>query len=402
MKVVPAAADQGAARRLRRFLRPPRRLRVRKAGWVMLVGTLLLGLAALNTGNNLLYLLLGALLGTIALSGWLSEQAIRDVHVTRAPPRSATVGGTARMDYTVENRGRRGSHGLVIRERWPRHLASAGPAGRRYGVGSALETGARVDGVAADGMAGMATPGIDAAPVFLLELAPGDRVNVRATVTASRRGLHRLAGVTISTGFPFGLFEKERDMDLPGSILVWPRTDRPVPALRASGDRGRNRREGMRAAAGAARGEFRALREYRPGDDPRDIHWRSTARTGEPVLRQYDRDVADEFWVVLDTVAADHASGEAAVEAAASLLASAAARGETVALVAGDVVVPAIPGGGLDAALDVLATVSIAPVGTVPEPPVTRSACVLVTARGGSDGWGDIWLVAPENGGEAP
>jgi uncharacterized protein (DUF58 family) len=151
------------------------------------------------------------------------------------------------------------------------------------------------------------------------------------------------------------------------------------------------RGQAQAAAAGAERGDFRALREYRPGDDPRDIHWRSTARAGEPIIRQYERDASDEYWIVLDTGAPDAAAGEAAVEVAASLMARAHERGDRAGLAAGAALVPpGSAGGRLEAALDVLASVSLSPGAGVPSPPVHPERCVLVTARGGAGNWGDV------------
>jgi uncharacterized protein (DUF58 family) len=263
--------------RVRLFLRPPRRLRTRRPGVFLIVGTLVLGLATLNTGNNLLYLLLGALLGTIALSGWLSEQALRGIRVRRVLPRAIRAGGHARIEYVVHNRKPRlPAHGLIIRELG--HPPDALPAS------------AAVEG----------RPVFSTAYVPVLE--PGGYGRARAQVTAQRRGVFPLHGLTLGTGFPFGLFDKERDVPLAGSLVVWPRAHRPVRQPRVGGRMGAAQRSGAGAAAGSARGDYRGLREYRPGDDPRDLHWRSTARRGEPILRQYDRDATDEYWVVLDIV----------------------------------------------------------------------------------------------------
>ena len=55
----------------------------------------------MNTGNNLLYLLLGGMLGLIAVSSWLSEQAIRGLEVVRRAPRGITVGQDVRLVYTL-------------------------------------------------------------------------------------------------------------------------------------------------------------------------------------------------------------------------------------------------------------------------------------------------------------
>jgi uncharacterized protein (DUF58 family) len=79
--------------------------------------------------------------------------------------------------------------------------------------------------------------------------------------------------------------------------------------------------EGARAPALEPLGEFLALREYEPGDDPRQVHWRSSARRGELVVRQDEAASPGRVILVLDTRAAvhDEASFEVAIEAVASL-----------------------------------------------------------------------------------
>src|SRR5439155_1886709 len=72
--------------RIRRFFTPPRRLQLTREGKYFIGITLGIGFAAINTGNNLLYLLLGMMLSLIIASGILSEMSIRDLTVARTPP----------------------------------------------------------------------------------------------------------------------------------------------------------------------------------------------------------------------------------------------------------------------------------------------------------------------------
>lgn len=350
--------------RLRARLRFPRRLRLTRAGWFVVFATLALGFATLNTGNNLLYLLLGALLGIIMLSGWLSERALRDVHVQRTLPRTLTAGVPVRLQYTVRNGKRRlPGHGLEIRE---------------------------------------STSVLGAVSAFVPVLNADSTVRAAIDVVPRFRGVHRLDGISLATSFPFGLFVKERDCALPATAVVWPRTDRSVRPVRAGGARGRARLHAAGMAAAAERGDYRGLREYRHGDDARDIHWRSTARRGEPIVREYDRDSADEYWIVLDGVAPTLAAGEVAVEVAAALVVQAAARGHRFGLAAGSAHL--VPGGatsGADAALDLLAGFVIRTDGPPPTLPARPEDCVLVTARGTRRAhWGDVFDVSAEEFGE--
>ncbi|HEX9618723.1 MAG TPA: hypothetical protein VF989_01230, partial [Polyangiaceae bacterium] len=72
--------------RLRRFFRPPRTLRPTRAGWSFFALTFGVGFAALNTGNNLLYLVLSLMLSFLVLSGVLSESALRGIGLRRRIP----------------------------------------------------------------------------------------------------------------------------------------------------------------------------------------------------------------------------------------------------------------------------------------------------------------------------
>jgi uncharacterized protein (DUF58 family) len=335
--------------RFRHWFRPPRRLRVLRPGGFVIAGTLGLGFAALNTGNNLLYLLLGALLGMIALSGWMSEHALRGVRIRRAVAAGVSAGEPARITYALERRRAwLPSFGLELREIVVR-------AGERAPVANI--------------------------PAYVRMLDDTAVLRVRGVVSAHARGVYELEGLTVSTTFPFGLFRKERDVLLPGTLRVWPRTDRVVRVPAASGRRGRRTVESVHAASAAARGDYRGLRPYRPGDDRRDIHWRSSARRGELIVREYEQDAADEYWIVLDTVAPDEESGEVAVEIAAALVARAARSGERCGLAAGDARVPPGAGAGrTEALLDVLAGVTLSTSGAPPTMP-PGAPCVLVTAR---------------------
>lgn len=287
-----------------------------------------MGLAAINTGNNLLFLLFGALCGFIALSGWLSERVIRGLRVERRLPRAAVAGEPFRVFYRVKN-------------------------GKRWWPSYAVELSETV---------------LDGAG-FLPSLRAGESTDVSVSMTAPKRGVHPLGKITIGTGFPFGLFRKERDVDTPSKLTVWPRSDRPVelPAL-AGGREARVGVDGNRAST--TRGEYRSLREFRSGDDPRDIHWKSTARLGEPVIRQYQDRGGPTVWVCLDLRGPAGDDAEESVERAASLARTLDRNGRRVGLVAGDHRVdPGRGSGHLERIFDALARVEFSPRAPASVPP---------------------------------
>jgi uncharacterized protein (DUF58 family) len=168
---------------------------------------------------------------------------------------------------------------------------------------------------------------------------------------------------------------------------------------------GRDRRE-SRPWLGPAgpRGEYRGLRQYRPGDDPRDIHWRSSARRGTPVIREYDRDASHTVWICLDLGAEPGDEAEEMLEAAASLAARAMDQGRRFALAAGERLLrPGMGPSHLESILDALARVRFEPHAPPPAPPAEPESCVLVSLQGrGRDRFGDTFVGADLRGGESP
>ncbi len=322
------------------WLKPPRRLHFTRGGALFTAGALAIGFSAVNTGDNLLYLLLGAMMGFIAVSGWLSEQVVRGIEVKALPPRAATAGSPARVGYELVNGKRRvPSYALEIVD----------------------DAGGRT---------------------FAAVVQPGHAVIVRAERVFPRRGVYTLGRVRLATSFPFGLFVKERDVAVQGEVVVWPRRDRPVWEPATAGDQAVRRGRAEGGAAGM-RGEFRGLRDYRPGDDPRDVHWRSTARIGSPLVREYERDNAQVLWICLDLAVEEAERAEEAAETAAALADRAIRRNERVALETSDVTV--VPGQGrahLERIMDALARARFRPGAPPVRPPVDPATCVLVGARG--------------------
>ena len=88
---------------LRRWLRPPRKLRPTRAGWVFFALVFGVGFAALNTGNNLLYLVLSLMLSFLVLSGVLSESALRGIQVRRRLPRQIYAGASQAVGLEISN-----------------------------------------------------------------------------------------------------------------------------------------------------------------------------------------------------------------------------------------------------------------------------------------------------------
>src|SRR5947209_543717 len=234
---------------------PRRRLWPTRDGWWCLGAALGLGFAAINTGNNLFYLLVSMLLGLIIVSGVLSEQSIRRVRVESVLPDELFAGQAALVGARVVNRKRwRTSYSITVEVLGGGHSA------------------------------------------YLARLEGGGERLVTWSETPRARGPWRLAGFKVATRFPFGLFVKAAQLPPSAEALVYPAV-RPLAADR--------RRElagtGVAPAPRRGRGHgLHDLREYRFGDDPRLIHWRSSAKSATLMVRELEADAALDARLVLE------------------------------------------------------------------------------------------------------
>jgi uncharacterized protein (DUF58 family) len=241
-------------------LRLPRRFPPTREGWWFLVATLLVGAAAVNGGVNLLFFVFGMMLFLILASGILSELCLRNLVVTRRPP--ATI--HANTPYLM---------GMAVRNE------------KRWVSTFSLEVEDLVEGRPVDRRC------------YYLKL-PARRVQETAYRNVlARRGYHRLTGFRISTRFPFGLIRKSRDLEAPMQLLVYPALV-PVPESLLPG--GAAEAGPRQSQSPSRRGDFYGLREFRLGDDPRDIHWRVSARRGRPFVRESEDESSRTVVVVLE------------------------------------------------------------------------------------------------------
>jgi uncharacterized protein (DUF58 family) len=234
-----------AARALARWLRPPRTLRPTRAGWAFFAITFGVGFAALNTGNNLLYLVLSLMLAFLVLSGVLSESALRGISVRRRVPRELFAAAPASVGLEIHNRQRRvPSFAVVVEDR----VRDAGGVTRAAGR------------------------------VFALRIGP-EASELRAYPYApAQRGEILFEGFQVATRFPFGLFSKALVLESPEPALVYP----AVEPLAASD------------AGGAPRGDG-------AGDAQRRIHWPASLRRAELLVRQVESERVPEVEVRLRT-----------------------------------------------------------------------------------------------------
>jgi uncharacterized protein (DUF58 family) len=253
----------------RGFLRPPRRLKFTREGKFFVGITLGVGFAAINTANNLLYLLLGMLLALIVVSGIMSELSLRDLSVVRRLPLRAQVGRAHLVEIEVFNhKSRVPSYAIEVED-----LRAGQPADKRC---------------------------------FFLKISPKSAQVAAYRRTPTRRGRDLHVGFRIATRFPFGLFEKSREVPAEGELVIYPAVD-PVQLPPAPGGRS----PGADLIVGRGHGEeFLGLKLMRDGEDPRDVHWRKTAAVGHLVMRERARESRPDVTLTLDVFRPDGAGDE--------------------------------------------------------------------------------------------
>jgi uncharacterized protein (DUF58 family) len=202
--------------------------------------------------------------------------------------------------------------------------------------------------------------------VVLERLGAHQASSVAYTVRTEVRGRYPVGPLVVRLTDPFGLCELTRSFPTVDRLIVIPRVV-PLPSVRLGGEYAGT--GDSRARSVAVHGEDdAATREYRRGDDLRRVHWRSTARTGELMVRREEQPWDSRATVVLDTRVDAHrgegptASFEWAVSAAASIAMHLRQAGYRVRLVTGSGVdVDATEIGGDGVILDTLADVKLIP-----------------------------------------
>ena len=328
----------------------------------LFIGVLfVVGVGAFYSQNNLLYIAFAVAMASLLVSGFLGGLMLMGVDARRVSAASGVVGRPGVIEYSVRNRRRLPAFALEVTE------AGGRAAPWRSALTEPLAFSAHVRG--------------------------GSTRTVRAVVTPTRRGEVRLEGVRVASRFPFGIMRKSIRVTQPSVLLARPRVIAPPRGVLDDAMARRSRTVGaVRAQSKGIEPEFYALREYIPGDSPRQIAWRASARRGDLVVRESAASARAGVWVVLvllDDEADDR--NESAISLASGVIHEAADRAMRVGLAVpgvGHSRPPQAMGGSgfaLDALLDDLARLDTTVVDADAQlhwTPTTDDAVVLVCAHG--------------------
>jgi len=234
-----------------------------REGIVYLAVILVLVLAAVNTGNNLLFLVLGCLLAGILISGVLSRAVLTGIELRLELPERLFAEQPVLATIEIRNE----------KEIWP-------------------SLSLRVEGEGKDKRAAE----ILVQPVYFPYIARRSSARQKVQLVFPRRGVYRQDAFSIRTKFPFGLFEKGRRVDSPIEVVVYPhvepaeQTYEILPLI-----------SGEMASFYRGRGhDLHSIRQYQPQDSARFVDWKISAKTGSLKVREYSREDERRLMLVLD------------------------------------------------------------------------------------------------------
>jgi len=274
-------------------------------GWAILAVALLFYFFANQTQVGWLYVLCALTLGLWVAAGPLPRQMVKGLQLTRALNGSTTpaelelaVGDPVTLTLTFTNSGR--------------------------------ITAWQVRGVEQCAFAPKPERQIN----FFLTVPGQQTVQLDYLFTCARRGHFTFPPVTLTTAAPFGWFRAARVIDVPTTALIFPEA-RPLKRLPLFDRIPATQNILTRIGYGS---EFVGVREYRPGDSPRHVHWRSTARAGQLIVKEFAEETQPGLTIALDLRAAsvigedEDTSLELAIQVAATLARYAARRALPVTL----------------------------------------------------------------------
>lgn len=231
-------------------------VRLTRVGVTYVLFTIVIGFAALNTGNNALYIGLTFMLGCLLLSGIASKGGLKHLEVVMSEVPEAWAGRPADATLTVTNRSRIWNVRDVI--------------------------------VSADDLN---------EPVLIPLLMRRTSVTLPAPFVFRRRGRVELKKFDLYTRYPFGFFFKKRRMRISSEVIVFPRL-LPENEVRAQFERATGEQSSQNVPGPGS--ETHSFREYVRGDSMRQVYWKKSASVGRWIMKQTDLDAARTVHVLLD------------------------------------------------------------------------------------------------------
>ena len=320
LTTVPYLARRVAAARIRDALD----YEVTGVGIIYVVIVLLIGVAALNTGNNLLYIIVAAMLAAILVSGVASAVVLRDLELDVHLPEHVFAGRATVGHIVLRNpRGWLPSFSVNVvsfkkqkagaRWQWTPVTFTFPPGGASQKKHSVRLPDRRLQRVSTTASA----PNIFEGSAFFPYIPAGSELKADVELHFNRRGTYRQQSFGLATRFPFAFLTKTRRVPLVRELIVYPSVEpadeffEVLPIITG---------EFEIFARGRGYDLYR-IREYMPEDSARHVDWKATAKSGSLKVREFSREDERKLRIVFDNPASGVLS-ENAYEDAVALAAS--------------------------------------------------------------------------------
>jgi len=296
---------------------------VTRVGIVYVVIVLMIGIAALNTGNNLLYIIVAAMLAAILVSGFASAMVLRNLELDVRLPEHVFA-GRAMLGKMVLRNPRRWLPSFSVnvvparKDRAGKHwqwtpATFAVPPGRPAEKQWITFRDYRLQRVSTADL----PPDIFAGSVYFPYIPAGSELKADLELRFDRRGLYQEKGFGLATRFPFAFLTKTRHVPLAREIIVYPRVEpadeffEVLPLITGE----------LETFARGRGDDLYLIREYMPEDSARHVDWKATAKSGSLKVREFSREDERKLRIVFDNPG-EGAVSEKAYEDAIAMAAS--------------------------------------------------------------------------------
>lgn len=191
------------------------------------------------------------------------------IEITRDIPRRARAGTPFKIEYQIKNRRKMPSWDLTIDSlKLKRGLSHCSP------------------------------------PASIEYLAPGEKKQLSTYFISGKRGRHQIASPIAESSFPFGMIKWSCSSIQPQHVLIYPQFEPLMSIELPSGVKFQKQSFSMVSKIGESM-DFLGCREFRTGDNPKFIHWRSTAKKGTLIVREFREECLSRIALVVDTYASE-------------------------------------------------------------------------------------------------
>ncbi|MBT6156852.1 MAG: DUF58 domain-containing protein [Planctomycetaceae bacterium] len=245
--------------------KPQYRVALPKSGASYLLVMTVLLVGSLLGHSNMLMLVFAMMVGPFVLNGWITFSMLRRTELSRRIPKTVIAGESFTVDIRLKNRKLLlASTVMMVTDQIENELEQ-----------------------------------LDCQVLFARVPARSSRTD-SYRVCLMQRGLYRFGPLHLATRFPLGIVERRLIFPAFDILLIYPRIGQLTDAWRRGRSMAAEVIDQRTPARGAFHDEFHGMREYRPGDNPRSIHWRTSVRRNELTVREYQQNRSQDLMILID------------------------------------------------------------------------------------------------------